>query len=103
MNNFFRIIRLCANRYVLSDGFNLAAALSFTTLVSIVPIMVIFFQVVMLFPDYVYLGDKVNLAILNVAFVNNSEMLPYFEEFNKHSGELSLGSLAFHSLVYSCL
>ena len=95
-----RVIAYFYHRFV-GDGLTTrAAALAYTTLLSLVPLMIIGFSILSLFPRFESLGQEIQKFILsNFVAASANVIASHLDLFLKNIGQLSIFNLIFLAII----
>lgn len=95
-----RILAYLTRRFFAHDCANRAAALTYTTLLSIVPMMMVSFWVLSWFPAFKGTGDVIQSFIVENFVANSADIINrYLQEFIHQLSQLSITNLIFLVIV----
>jgi membrane protein len=96
LQHYLRVGAYLYNRFIDSECLYRAAALTFTTLLSLVPLVAVCFAILAVFPAFSSFGKAVQeFIIANFVATSGKVIQAYLQEFVQHASQLSGWSLAF--------
>lgn len=100
LRNLYRFLRLLVSRFVEDQGLPHAASLTYTTLLSLVPLMTVSLAVFSAFPVSDRVADKVQLFLFENFVPTSGELLMgYFQTFSQEASKLSGAGFMFLIVV----
>lgn len=88
--DFFKFCYVVLNRFYVDGCFYRAAALAYTTLLSLVPLMVVSFTILAAFPEFKEMGQKLqDLIFANFVAASAQVVQAHLQSFVQHASQLS--------------